>query len=291
MARRLICDTNVFYDHAEKKIDVRTLLQPGDTLWIAPLTAFELCALLDAGRFAKRQAAARAVVELGPRWLPNTDQLVCRLVGTSEPPDLMHYRDAVTALATAADFNQAITGVPDHGAQVVRTINPLAAKVWLDALKNRWMGDHDSALEKHIPGYDKYLAIPKASRPAVPKIAPADKAKLAALLSSPEWHKAVLGALVLKAWLVQSMAGTTMLDPATHTPPPSAPAAFHVFAAVFGRYQYEQRASGMRPQPNDSQDVEYLLYVNGPDDVFVTREERWLRLADDAGVGSSFLKP
>jgi len=52
MARRLICDTNVFYDHAEKKIDVQTLLQPGDTVWISPLTVYELCALLDTGRFA-----------------------------------------------------------------------------------------------------------------------------------------------------------------------------------------------------------------------------------------------
>jgi hypothetical protein len=291
MPRRFICDTNVFYDQAVGAIDLRGSLGNGDTVWVPPLVAYELCAKLEANNFSVRQAAAKAILDLNASWLPVTDILVCELVGTAAPREDLHYRDAVAALASATDLGQALNGVPDHSAQLCRKISPATANAFLDVLKCEWMSTIDGALQGYMPKYATYLALPPAARRRVPKLPEGEWAALAAHVASEAWQLEALRIMVARAAKVQASAGVSAIDPATHVVPTSSAASFRFFGKVFGRYKFELLTKGRRPEPNDSADAEYLLYVNGPDDVFVTSEKLWIRCANEAGVASSCFKP
>jgi len=291
LAHRLICDTNVWYNAAHGKLSLSNLVKVGDVLCISPLTVMEFFATLNPGNFTYRKQAAGLVISNGALLLPNTDAHAAALVGVPAVVDRIRWDDAMHALTQAADINQLQSGVPDHGAGVIRGVQPAVAAARISALRAKWVANHDLSLIRTGAVVD---AGSPSTPAAPPKPQPMDsptKLNLEASFKSPEWRSAVIDALRTKAALSWLLDTGKKLDLTGHSVSATALASTEVYAAVYGRYHYAMRAEGLRPQPNDSEDVEYFLYVNGPDDRIVTSENRWHARAKDAGVAQYVIRP
>src|SRR5687768_17414787 len=59
----LICDTNVFYNIAADRVDVRGLRAAGHRLLLTPVSVLELISHVTVENFADRRAAARAALD------------------------------------------------------------------------------------------------------------------------------------------------------------------------------------------------------------------------------------
>jgi len=286
MSDRLICDTNVWFNAAHGQVSLASLTKNNGVLCISPLTILEFFATLNVGNFAYRKKAAELAISSHALLLSNTDIHAAELVGVKPVADQTLWKDALLALAQAADFNQLQKGITDSAAGLVRVVSPAAAESWLLQLRARWVADHDLSLIR------TGAVTTTANTPPRPQaMDPATRNKLDTMFKSSEWYLAVIGALRAKAALSWFLDTGADLDLNSFPVPSTALASTHVYAAVYGRYHYAMRVEGLRPQPNDSEDVEYFLYVNAPNDRIVTSENRWHARAKDAGVSQYVLKP
>src|SRR5262249_20011037 len=124
MKKRLILDTNVFYDLGEGTIHLSELKAIGGILCYSPLTVFELAGKWSSRTFQERRAAARAILSSGSTELPDPDTFIAR--------DIFKYvldrptvplTDAVKAMAASRDLVSLAVGVKDFTERVVRKVD------------------------------------------------------------------------------------------------------------------------------------------------------------------------
>jgi uncharacterized protein YbjT (DUF2867 family) len=286
MPYRLICDTNVWYNAAHDQVSLADLTKGGDVLCISPLTILEFFATLNVGNFTHRKRAAELTIMHRALVLPNTDIQAAVLVGMKPVVDETRWNDALHALAQAADIDQLQGGVPDTAANLERGVAPAVAEAWLLAHRTKWVTDHNLSLMR-----TGAIGATADSAPIVPKLPAEIRKKLESFFASPSWHSQVVEALRAKAAMSWFLDYGQWLDLAQYPVPPTALSSTQVFATVYGRYHYAMRVEGLRPQPNDSEDVEYFLYLNHAEDRIVTSDKRWHVRAKDAGVAAYLINP
>src|SRR5258708_21768662 len=137
--RRLILDTNVFYDLGAGLITLSHLQPAGETLLYSPLTVFEIAGKWSSRTFNERRAAANAILASGATELPDQDTYLTRDIfkyALHRPP--VPLKDAVKAMAGSRDIASLTAGVNDFTERVVRKVNADKIARWRSFVEGQW---------------------------------------------------------------------------------------------------------------------------------------------------------
>lgn len=275
----LICDTNVWYDIDAGRRDPAAIKRHGHRLLATPVSFIEIASELTDDTFAVRSGAARVVVSHADEMVVDPERHLAALWSLDVQPLTIDWMDAFKTLATAKNCKQVSDGVPDHNEGVVRRVRPDIA-AWARKHWPRFAADMEVLVDKFFPGY---LAARKSkgAKYASKELAKpfADAAELPAIERYTAIGTRARAALHL---------GGPLSDP-TESEVDRVSALLQPYVRAYARYVFNC-ATRYTPKPNDWGDLECFLYLQG-DRRLLTRDERWLVVAADAGLSTWILDP
>ncbi len=276
----LVSDTNVWYDIAAGRRTPATLKAEGRRLLATPVSFIEIASKLSDRSFEQRSGAARAVVEFTDDILIDTDRHLAAVWGLGVEPLGFDWIEAFKALADAPDLETLQRGVIDHAAGVSRKVRPDVAallRARVDLFVPAVVDVVDGLL---VPGYRANL---ERQRPRYADTATSEL--IDTVLRTPEIERLTVVGTRARAAL--------NLD--VPPPPPSedeidrGAEALSPYVRAYARYVHNC-ATKYTPKPNDWGDLECFAYLQG-ERRLLTRDKRWLEIADEAGLSQWVLDP
>lgn len=287
--KRLICDTNVFYNLGLGHLKVTDIVTaPDEEIWYSPVTPLELAGKWSTRTFPERKGAAAAIVSAGAKELLDPETFLTREIFGYTPAEApFSFSDGVKAMAESTTMKELVSGVKDVPAGLVRKVSVPKAHNWRRVTESKWVKDLIAVQEQKIPGFAKwYAANPKTRKQQVPHLSGAAKTAFLAEMTSHEWASTILLACQDRALLGAKRNKSLLPSRATVTKLSSAIDAVACYCSVYTQYLVRLIVDGALPKENDSGDLELFVYTVSDDDIVVTSEKLWKRLADAAGYGN-----
>lgn len=286
MGKNLICDTNVFYGLAEGRLKYAQIRASGETLFWSPLSALELAAKWSIESHINRQGAAKSILESNAQELPDCDSLLTRLFGYKPRRAGVSMEQAIRAMATSSSMEELLSGVASPDESVVRRLNITVATQWRELTAATWVRDIVEIMFGEVPGFsDWWNSDPKLRKGRVPRLKGAGKQHFIADSKRAEFRGALLSGLQVRALECADTASIAFTkEAASELFAGSVRAA--CYCAIYTEYLIRVLTEEALPQENDRVDIELFLYAWDDDNVVVTGERKWKRLAERAGFGS-----
>lgn len=283
MPRSLILDTNVFYNLGSGALNIASFTQPGDTLYYSPVTVLELAGKWSNQTHVARKAAAQAILTSGAAELPDPESHLTGRFGYPLAQAAFSFHEGVVAMAGSTSLTNLVAGVHDLTAWVTRRVSVSTANSWRGTVEGKWVADMLALQKQHIPKFAKwYSPDPTKRKGAVPRMKGADKKNFLASTQSNDWFSALLIACQDRA-LLGAKRGPHLVPTAAHVTALSrAIEDVAAYCSIYTQYLIRLMIDGALPEPNDSGDLELLLYSVDDDHVVVTSEKKWKTMATRA---------
>ena len=286
--KKLICDTNVFYDLGSGGLAAKDLVNSGESLFYSPLTALELAGKGSDESHERRRNAARAIIDTGATELPDPESFLTQTFGYELAAKPLSIHQGVVAMAASSNMAELEAGIADYHAHLVRRVSVDAATRWRASTEEKWVNDILQVMRDEIPTFEAwYDPDPdKRATDKVPKLRGKEKKAFIEGTRSNEWSLSLLLACQDRAFFKAKRNGGMKLT--TETVPKLLAAMGHVacYSAVYTRYLIRALTDGALPERNDSGDLELFIYAVDDDHVVVTGEKKWVRLCGDAGFAN-----
>lgn len=291
MPRSLILDTNVFYNLGSGVLNTASFTQPGDTLYYSPVTVLELAGKWSNQTHRARKDAAQAILSSGATELSDPESYLAGRFGYPLAQPAFSFHQGVVAMAMSTSLTNLVAGVHDLTAWVTRRVSVSTANSWRSTVEGKWVADMLALQRQHVPKFANwYSPDPKKRKGAVPKMRGADKKKFLESTQSTEWFSALLIACQDRA-LLNAKPGRHLVPTAAHVATLSrAIADVAAYCAIYTQYLIRLMTDGALPEPNDSGDLELLLYSIDDDHIVVTSEKKWKTMATKANCPQRVLK-
>lgn len=276
----LICDTNVYYNIAEQRIDVPALKGQGHRLLLTPVTVLELVSHLTEENFEQRQSAARAALEHADETTLDPECLLAEIWNIPTEPAMTNWSEGLRPLAHARNYSTIAEGVPDYEARVLRRTNVQMVRQWRTAHYDDFARLVIAAIDDFVPGYAASRErgrMRQANRP--------QREQIEARFSEPEAVSEILRATRERAVLGAS----GLVAPATNDEISAAFDRLYPYCSIYLRYLYRV-ATTYAPQPNDFGDLESFIYLSEGRSV-ATSDDRWIALAVEVGLADRVINP
>lgn len=288
--KKLICDTNVFYNLGSGALNTASFVQPGDQIYYSPVTVLELAGKWSPANHATRKAAAQAIINSGAKELPDPEAFLTERFGYPPAEAIASYHQGVVAMANSQSMAQLTAGVRDYAARVSRRVSVTTANSWRVSVENKWVNDMLALQKQQIPKFAKwYDPDPTKRKGSVPKLSGANKTAFLDDTKSAEWLQALLVACQDRA-LMGAKRGPHLAPTAgTVTRLSQAIEDVAAYCAVCTQYLIRLMTEGALPEHNDSGDLELMLYAVDDDHVVVTSEKKWKTLATRANCPQRIL--
>ena len=283
--KKLICDTNVFYDLGSGRLQLADLVGQDESLHYSPLTALELAGKWSNESHERRRDAAKAILDSGAVELADPESFLTRTFGYDLAEDPVSIHQGVIAMAESSNMAELEAGVADYKARLVRRVSVNAAERWRASIEDKWVDDILQIMRDNIPKFDAWYDPDPALRGSnqVPKLRGKDKKAFIESTKSNDWFLSLLLACQDRAFF-KAVKDASML-PNKESVPKLLAAIDHVtcYAGVYTRYLIRILTEGALPERNDSGDLELFIYAVDDEHVVVTGEKKWVRMCSDAG--------
>jgi len=289
MPKRLILDTNIFYDLGAGSLTRSDIGDADDTLWYSPLSVLELAGKWSSRTFAARKAAANAILVSGAKELPDQDTYLTRDLfsyALRRPPVVL--ADAVKAMANSHEMDSLVSGVLDFAERVVRRVSVDKVQKWRDVIEGKWVEDMLSIQRREIPRFEAwYKSDPATRKQRIPRLTGLEKKTFLDNTKKTAWnltlvinlhHRALTGARRVANPAVPPTEAASTVDKAITS--------LSCYCGVYTQYLIRLLIDGALAEPNDSGDLELFIYATDDDHIVVTSEKKWKRIADAAGFGN-----
>ena len=284
MARMVILDTHVLYDLGLRRVSIDEIKQPEDRLCYSPISVIELVSKLDDRSFEDRRAAAGAILRHGINELPDPESFLTTTFGYKLAEPAPPYSNAVLALAEGESLEEVRRGVPDYENLVRRALNVPFAATWRDKGEQEWVDSLIHLMEENIPGFRKWYATDSDRRSSsMPKLRGDEKQRFLMGMRSREWFAQVIAGCRMRAFIKSD---TSALEKITRKKVDDLVAAIPMiecYTHIYTQYLIRLMTGGLLPKKNDSGDIDLFLYSTDEKNIVVTKEKRWIALAETAG--------
>ena len=157
MTRKLILDTNVFYNIAAGSLTVSSIAGPGESIGYSPISVLEIAGKWSTAKFLARKAAANAILASSATELPDPDTFLTRDVfGYELRRPAVAFTDAVKAMANSRSADALVSGVEDFTEKVIRKVSAPKVKKWREIIEGKWVDDMRLIQRREIPGFARW---------------------------------------------------------------------------------------------------------------------------------------
>jgi len=289
---KLICDTNVFYDLGDGKLNASDFDATAEQMYYSPISVLEIAGKLSSATHEQRRAAAQAILNTRAVQLPDPESFLTDLFGFELIDMPFDFGQAVEAMAQSQNMGELTSGVYDVLDRVTRKLKPEVANSWRSQIEGTWVNDFLKIMKRDIQGFDRWYSTPlsRRTRP-VPRLRGAPKREFVSKTSSENWQAGVVGSILIRATFKAKVNNPSTLDLDSLRMSMHATGKLACYCNVFTEYLKRLLTEGALPQPNDSGDLELFLYSIDDANIVVTAENKWTTLAQRAGFAHRVRKP
>ena len=274
----LIADTNVWYWISDGRRDPVVLKTGGNRLIAHPISILEIVSEIDSANYAKRRAAAQALLEHADQIVEDPESHLVRLWGLEPRALALDWRDIVLAVALSTSVGEITTGVIDVATRRRLSVDLPLIKSMRVA---HWTDFRDTvvdALDVHCPGYKE--AREQGTRISIDS---RDETEYRKVLKSDDFKRVLATAIFNRALLAKD------LPPREPTDQEYFNAARMIKCYLDAYVEYIIRcATEFTPQPNDLGDSECFIYLQGMGGMKLTVECQSCRKAVSLIEGVGF---
>lgn len=284
---KLILDTNVFYNLADRSFDIATFASSSDQLFYSPLSVLEIAGKWSPELFLRRKAAAQAILDCGAAELPDQDSFLAQTIfkyALRRPT--VSLKDAVVAMAKSRSVEALERGVEDRLEKVVRKVDSALVGKWRGVIEGMWVRDMESIQDREIPRFALWRAERAAGfDPPVPKLKGAREREFLEKTREPNWNLTLVSSCHERALLISRKTQPVVSETETRETITEALKALSCYCGVYTQYLIRLLTGGVLPDPNDSGDIELFLHAIDDAHIVVTSERKWKNMAEQAGFG------
>ncbi len=284
--KRLICDTNVFYDLGSGRLQLADLVDQDEQLCYSPLTALELAGKWSEESHERRRDAAKAILDSDATELDDPESFLTRTFGYELAEEPLSVHQGVIAMAESGDMEELEAGVADYQNRLVRRVSVGTAERWRASTEEKWVDDILQIMRENIPNFGTWYETPTEQRAVqVPKLRGKAKATFIKGTKSNDWFLCLLLACQDRAFFKAEKSAEL---PSKENVAKLLGAIDQVacYAGVYTQYLIRSLTDGGLPKRNDSGDLGLFVYAVDDSHVVVTGEKKWVRMCNDAGFSS-----
>lgn len=264
----LIADTNVWYWISDGRRNPSVLKSGGNRLIAHPISILEIIADINDDNYAKRRAAAQAILDHADDTAKDSESHLVLLWGLEPRALALDWRDLIVTVAKSHSVAEITTGVNDVPTMRRLTVNIALIKSLRDVQWNDFCTSVVAALDHHCPGYKaarlrgERISIDLEHQPEYRKV-----------LSSEEFQRYLAVAIFARALLVNDLPYRIPSEAEFAQALPN----LKCYLDAYSEYIF-RCATQFAPQRNDLGDSECFLYLQGTNS-FLSSDKRWVRIA------------
>jgi hypothetical protein len=270
----LVCDTNVWYSFASGALDADSVKSAGHTLVASSVNWMELSTDLTDHNFERKKAAAAAVLAHADVYLPDTERYLADIWGIELPPLNLTCQEVLAAVSNASSVADLESG------SVGMAIKTDEAAQWRRGVYDSFAADVIAAIQQHHPSY--------ADRSGSGRVKYVGGDSKVSFLKTITANDAVPGTIMGTRERLLLMAENPVPVPSENHLV-RATKELQAYGRIYPRYLFDC-ATRKLPDKNDWGDLECFVYV-GPSRMLFTLDQRWKRLAVEAGLANAIFDP
>jgi hypothetical protein len=277
MAKALICDTNVFFNLGNGQISITDFCGNNEEIYCSPLCILEISAKLYED-YASRKQAAQAILASNAKMLDDPESFVARLFDPKIYSDSTIWYKIVQAIADSNTIED-----------VRAIVNLDYLYCWWASVEYWYYSQFMSRLKLFVPKFaewhtKRYLVQDN------PKPHPVLNNEVGENLISkkfcPEWIGAVFVTLKQRAMSEVGDDIANSVHEFVQNPYSDAALKLECYCKIYMQYFSELVTDHRMPQENDFADLELFIYSIDSDSIVTTFESRWVKIAENAGLGN-----
>lgn len=143
-----VCDTNVWYDIADGRLDPAKLKKGGNRLLSPAINALEISSNIDTRTFRDRQQASQAILDHADDYLDDPERHMGSIWSLKIPPLGFDWKDVLRTIAASKDIAEM-----EDGPQNIMKVNSAGAKSWRKGFTDRFVSDVEAVIRVFVPKY------------------------------------------------------------------------------------------------------------------------------------------
>ena len=284
MKKKIICDTNVFYNVGWGNIGREDIAGPNEEIYYSPVSVIEIAGGMTKKSHADRKGAAQAILDLRAKELDDPETFLTKVFGYPLAEEPFDFAQVVKAIAQSTNMKQLVANVPDYVDLVQRRVSVKAAAGWRQTTEGQWMKDMIKLMCSEIPKFAAwYDPDPKKRKGRVPTLSPTERKGFLGKTTTFDWCTSLILACQQRSFAKAKIG--RLFQPTKEDVETLVAAIDKVlcYGCMYTQYLIRLLTQRALPDPNDSGDLELFVYCIDDDHVVATCEKLWPRLAKQAG--------
>jgi len=270
---KIVCDTNIFYEIAYRRIDPVKIKQNGNKILASPINFIELASFVNERNFEWKREAAKAILKYADEVLDDPDRYLASLWGIKLEPLNINWWNYFKVIAEAKDIRQLEEGILDLKNLEIHKLN-------LDFI-NLYRSYYKDFKRKAEEGFNS-LIIGRSRLREKGKIKYLNKIeskKFKEVLEDPQIKRRVVSDTYKRIECYANQAKNIIYTDARIS---HMQRKLRVYIKVFLQYIFKLGTT-FAPVDNDWGDLELIIYIQN-NHKFFTRERRWIKIFHECSM-------